>query len=74
MTRAKRSSHGNTPAAWTAVTLAFVAFVVGGIGIWIGSAATFWAGVAIFVAAGIVGKVMQMMGLGQYSPTSSDNS
>ena len=62
----KRSHHGNTPAAWATVTLAFIAFVVGGAGILVGSAITFWSGVGLFVISGIVGKVMQMAGYGQY--------
>lgn len=63
---AKRSHHGNTPAAWTAVTIAFLGFVVGGIGIMAASAVGFWVGVGLFVISGAVGKVMQMAGLGQY--------
>jgi hypothetical protein len=62
----KRSHHGNTPAAWVTVTIAFIAFVVGGAGILLASATIFWAGVAIFVISGVVGKVMQMAGYGQY--------
>ncbi len=62
----KRSHHGNTPAAWAAVTIAFIAFVVGGAGILLESSVTFWSGVALFVISGVVGKVMQMAGFGQY--------
>lgn len=61
----KRSHHGNTPAAWTTVTIAFLAFVVGAAGILMASATIFWAGVVIFVISGIVGKLMQMAGYGQ---------
>lgn len=61
----KRSHHGNTPAAWVTVTLAFLAFVVGGAGILMASATVFWSGVALFVVSGIVGKLMQMAGYGQ---------
>ena len=50
----KRSHHGNTPAAWVTVTIAFIAFVIGGAGILHGSATLFWAGVATFVVSGIV--------------------
>ncbi len=56
--------HGNTPAAWTAVCIALVAFLVGGVGLVIGSWPTFWAGVALLVVAAVVGKVMQAMGMG----------
>ena len=56
--------HGNTPAAWTGVMLILVGFVVGGIGLVVGSWATFWVGVALCPLAMVVGKVMQRMGMG----------
>jgi hypothetical protein len=56
--------HGNTPAAWTGVTLVLLAFVVGGIGLVIGSMTVFWIGVALAPLGVIVGKIMQKMGLG----------
>ena len=65
MSQAKRSSHGNTPAAWTAVTICFLGFVVGGVAVVMGSAPMFWTGVGLFVLGGVVGKIMQMAGLGQ---------
>ncbi len=58
------ANHGSTPAAWTAVTVCLVAFVVGAIGLVIGSWPTFWAGVALLAVSVIVGKVMQAMGIG----------
>lgn len=65
MSQGKRSHHGNTPAAWTTVILVILAFAVSGIAIWVGSAFMFWAGVLIAVVAVVVGKLMQMAGLGQ---------
>lgn len=56
--------HGNTPAAWTTVCLALIAFVVGGIGLLVGIWLVFWLGVALLVFSAVVGKVMQAMGLG----------
>jgi hypothetical protein len=56
-------NHGNTPAAWTAVMIALAAFVVGGIGLMVGSMAIFWIGVALAPVALIVGYVMARMGL-----------
>ena len=56
--------HGNTPAAWTGVLLMLLGFVVGGIGLVIGSMPVFWVGVALNPLGIIVGKVMQKMGLG----------
>ena len=65
MSQTKRSHHGNTPAAWTTVILVILAFAVSGTAIWVGNAAMFWAGVVIAVIAVVVGKLMQMAGLGQ---------
>ena len=56
--------HGNTPAAWTAVMIILVGFVVGGIGMVIDNRTMFWVGVALVPIGGIVGKVMQKMGMG----------
>lgn len=56
--------HGNTPAAWTAVCVALVAFLVGGVGLVVGNYLVFWIGVAMLAAAAVVGKVMQAMGMG----------
>lgn len=66
MSNQKRSHHGNTPAAWTTVTIAFLAFIIGAAGVLSANWPLFWAGVGVFVLSGVVGKVMQMAGLGQY--------
>jgi len=55
-------NHGNTPAAWTAVTIALASFLVGGIGLIAGSMLTFWIGVALAPLAALVGYVMARMG------------
>jgi hypothetical protein len=56
--------HGSTPAAWTAVTLALIAFCVGAVGLIADAWPVFWVGVALLAISGIVGKVMQAMGMG----------
>lgn len=56
--------HGSTPAAWTAVTLALIAFLVGAAGLMMMVWPVFWVGVALLVLSVVVGKVMQAMGLG----------
>ena len=56
--------HGSTPAAWTAVTLTLVAFLVGAWGLIIDNWLIFWVGVGLLVAALLAGKVLQVMGLG----------
>ena len=64
------ADHGNTPAAWTAVIIIFAGSVLAGVAVvrmspMLGAIAT-----ALIVLGGIVGKVMQMMGMGQrnYAP------
>jgi hypothetical protein len=56
--------HGNTPAAWTAVLIILVGFVVGGIALVIDNWPLFWVGVVLAPVGLIAGKVMQRMGLG----------
>jgi hypothetical protein len=63
--------HGNTPAAWTGVTIILVGFVVAGIGLIVSSWLVFWIGIAMWPVGGIVAKVMQKKGLG--SETSAIN-
>jgi len=68
---AEHDNHGQTPAAWTAVTIMILAFLVGGIGLIVGNFVVFWVGVALFFVGIVVGKVMQMAGLGA-TPRASD--
>jgi hypothetical protein len=56
--------HGNTPAAWTGVTIILVGFAVGGIGLVVGSWLLFWIGVALWPVGVVAGKVRQKMGMG----------
>lgn len=59
-------SHGNTPAAWTAVFIGLVAFVVGGVGLMFSplNYPLFWAGVALLPVALIAFVVLNKMGFG----------
>ena len=57
-------SHGNTPAAWTAVTIMFVGFLLSGIALPIEAPWLFFVGLGVVALGAVVGKVMQMMGLG----------
>ena len=45
-------NHGNTPAAWTAVAVALLGFVVGGVGLMLDpvNMPMFWVGVALRAA------------------------
>lgn len=58
-------NHGNTPAAWTAVVVALLGFVVGGVGLMLDpvSFVVFWVGVAMVVGALVLFIVMDKMGL-----------
>jgi cyanate permease len=57
-------NHGNTPAAWTAVTVAMLGFVVGAVGLmldpinWV----IFWVGIALGVASFVLFLVMAKLG------------
>ncbi|HET7068744.1 MAG TPA: HGxxPAAW family protein [Nocardioides sp.] len=58
-------NHGNTPAAWAAVSVAMLGFVVAGIGLMFNpiSKSVFWVGVAIGAVSLVVFMVMAKMGL-----------
>jgi hypothetical protein len=63
-----KAEHGHTPAAWTAVTIVLIGFVVGGVALIVAQPWLAFVGVGIVVLGGIVGKIMQMMGLGKPQP------
>lgn len=58
-------SHGNTPAAWTGAVIIMIAFVVATLGVVMGNWIMFGIGAVLVIVGAVVGKVMQMMGLGQ---------
>ncbi|TXH41411.1 MAG: hypothetical protein E6Q90_11915 [Actinobacteria bacterium] len=57
-------NHGQTPAAWTAVTIIMVAFCVGCLAVVLAMPWLFWTAVALVAVGAIVGKVMSMRGYG----------
>jgi multisubunit Na+/H+ antiporter MnhG subunit len=57
-------NHGNTIAAWSAVGIAILAFVISGIGLMVYSWPTFWVGAVILVIAPVVGVILAKMGYG----------
>ena len=58
-------NHGQTPAAWTAVILVSLGFIVGTVAVILGNWILFWVGGAgLVVLGGVVGKVMSMAGYG----------
>ena len=60
----EEDNHGQTVAAWTAVIVAILGFLVGSIGVVVASPPMFWVGVALLPVAGLVGKVLALMGFG----------
>ena len=66
-TETATAHHGSTPAAWTGVTIALIAFVVGGLGLLIESMILFYIGLALGAVAVVVGGVMSRMGMGAES-------
>ena len=62
-------NHGNTPAAWTAVSVAMLGFVVGAVGLLLEpiSWPVFWVGIALGLAALVVFAVMARLGYHQES-------
>lgn len=57
-------NHGNTPAAWTAVAVAMLGFLVGGIALMLSpvNMTLFWIGIALGVIAFPLFLVMAKMG------------
>ncbi|MDQ6642370.1 MAG: hypothetical protein M3Y66_07745 [Actinomycetota bacterium] len=66
-------NHGNTPAAWTAVGIATLGFVVAGIGLMLNSWLMFWIGAALQPVAVIVGVAMSRAGYGASQSHSATN-
>ncbi len=58
------ASHGNTPAAWTAVCIMFIGFLISGLAIPLELVWLFVVGLVVVVIGAVVGKVMSMMGMG----------
>lgn len=62
---AHHDDHGSTPAAWTAVAIITLAFVLGTLAVMMGNWALFWASAGLVVVGAVAGKVLAMMGLGK---------
>jgi hypothetical protein len=64
MSSSHGEDHGSTPAAWTAVFLCIIGFLIGGAGLVFAVPAAAIVGGAIAVVSPVVGKAMSAMGLG----------
>jgi hypothetical protein len=60
----KHVHHGRTLAAWVGSTIALIAFIVGAIGLVMGSWTVFWIGAVLLVISLIATVVLQKMGKG----------
>jgi len=71
---AEHEDHGNTPAAWTLVGIVIAGFTVGGIGFIIANIPLVIVAAVICVVGIVVGKAMQMMGMGAQPKSSTKTS
>jgi hypothetical protein len=63
---ATRHDHGHTLASWTAVLIIAAGIYIGAFAVAVLNWPLFWfGGVGVIILGMIVGKVMQMMGLGK---------
>jgi hypothetical protein len=56
--------HGNTPAAWTGVSLLLLGFIVAGVALMMESWTGFWIGAAIGAVGILAGVIMSKTGHG----------
>jgi len=60
----EHDDHGHTVAAWTAVAIITLAFLVGTIGVVIAKPSVFWIGAGLIPVGLIAGKVLALLGFG----------
>ncbi len=58
--------EGNSPAAWTGVTVMLLGFAVGTVAFFLANMTFIWIGVAIVVLGAIAGFVLSKLGYGAY--------
>ena len=56
--------HGHTVAAWTAVIIITLAFLIGTIGVVMAKPPVFWVGAALIPVGLVAGKVLALLGFG----------
>ena len=61
------ASHGNTPAAWTAVSIMFVGFLISGLALPLELPWLFFVGLVVVALGAVTGKVMSMMGMDAFA-------
>ena len=68
MTDTHDPGHGNSPAAWVAVTIMLTAFVIGTFAFWFEVVWLVWASAALLVLGLIAGVVLAKLGYGVKGP------
>ena len=68
MTDTHDPGHGNSPAAWVAVTIMLTAFVIGTFAFWFELVWLVWASAALLVLGLITGVVLAKLGYGVKGP------
>lgn len=68
MTDTHDPGHGNSPAAWVAVTIMLTAFVIGTFAFWFEVVWLVWASAALLVVGLLVGVVLSKLGYGVKGP------
>lgn len=60
--------HGHSPAAWVAVTVMMIGFVVGAFGFWFVSMWMIWVAVALVLGGWLLGWILAKLGYGIAGP------
>jgi hypothetical protein len=60
--------HGNSPAAWVAVTIMLIAFAAGTVFFWLDLPVFVWASAGLLVVGALVGLVLSKLGYGVKGP------
>lgn len=58
-------NHGQTPAAWAAVIIATLGFLLGAYAVLVSAIWLFWVSVGVVFLGGVVGWVLKVLGFGQ---------
>lgn len=65
---ASRADHGHTTAAWTTVLIILAGIFLGAVAVVLLNWPMFYISLGVIVLGGVVGKVLQMAGLGKSRP------
>ena len=68
MTDTHDPGHGNSPAAWVAVTIMLTAFVIGTFAFWFEVVWLVWASAGLLIVGLLVGVVLAKLGYGVKGP------